>query len=264
MHAELSFTKTFPHLKVKMSLFDLFGNGDDEEEQFIETFTVGDTEFSIRLAGDDANEDKKCLFATYLWNGAKVLSEFLFNRFAEKGQLKGHSVCELGAGGGLPSVMAMHLEASFVCSTDFPSPEVIDILRFNLNMQAAKNKFDGKSSDGYCVKEHKWGEKMDELLSLNTISGKYDIVLASECLWKSDTHDALLKSIQHLLRRDTGRAYVSFSHHHPGRENVDLAFFELGRERYALKVVEIFQFKSTHMFNDSEKQIFIYELRCPS
>jgi EEF1A N-terminal glycine/lysine methyltransferase len=260
-----------------MSLFGIFGDDDNEEEQFIETFTIGDAAFSIRLAGDDANEDKKCLFATYLWNGAKILSEFLFNRYNFPEKMKGQSVVELGAGGGLPSVMAMHLQARFVCSTDFPSPEVIDILRFNLNIQAAKNKdvdvdididtekiTSNGSGKRYCVMEHKWGEDIDKLLSLNENNENFDVVLASECLWKSDTHDSLLKSIHHLLKRDTGRAYISFSHHHPGREDVDLAFFELGRQKYGLEIVETFQFMSTHMFNDSEKKVFIYELKCPS
>jgi hypothetical protein len=59
------------------------------------------------------------LFADDVWPGALVLADYLssnpeivFNK----------TVCEIGAGEcGLPSLLSWHLDAKFVCVTDFPS-----------------------------------------------------------------------------------------------------------------------------------------------
>lgn len=57
---------------------------------------VGGRTFVLTTAEDDFNPEKKTLFATFIWNGAKVLAAFLLGEGA--GLVQNKSVIELGAG----------------------------------------------------------------------------------------------------------------------------------------------------------------------
>ena len=154
----------------------------EENSDFEES--IGDFKFSLRLAEDDLNEDKKSLFATYLWNGSKMLSKYLvenLNTFME-----GKTVIEFGSGAGLPSLVCNKLGASVVCATDYPAESVINVLQENIDRNMNIENGD------MIVMPHKWGDDCTELLGING-GQKFDVVLASECLWR---HEQVFKHIK--------------------------------------------------------------------
>ena len=57
-----------------------------------------------------------------------------------------------------------------------------------------------------------------------------------------------------------GILLVSFSHHISGLEQKDLHFFNLACDTYNFQISNIYNKVGTHMWNDKEKEIFIYEL----
>ena len=70
------------------------------------------------------------------------------------------------------------LGASFVCASDYPSTAVIENLKTNINLNFGE-------VDLIAVEEHIWGSDTHNLISINN-GRKYDILVASECLWKHE------------------------------------------------------------------------------
>lgn len=72
---------------------------------------------------------KHALWGDHLWNGGCWLARHLDSH---PGLVCGKRVAELGAGAGLPSVIACRLGASRVVCTDYPDSELIDNIATNL------------------------------------------------------------------------------------------------------------------------------------
>jgi predicted nicotinamide N-methyase len=104
---------------------------------------------------------------------------------------------------------------------------------------------------------HIWGESVTDLLCFNS-DQRYDFVLAAECLWHHSSHSALIQSIKAVLRPG-GTLLITFSHHVPGCEAVDLGFFALAAQQ-GLRVVHNESFTAPHMWREQEATIFLYEL----
>lgn len=132
----------------------------------------------------------------------------------------GKTVCELGAGAGLPSLVSTLYGASLVVATDFSNPEILKVLQKNLS----DNIID-KSSQSFNVSVfgHCWGEPVHKILDrLDHFKGSsqngsqkeknfvrkscskhcvgFDIILASDTLWLQSEHRKFLKSCVSLLR----------------------------------------------------------------
>jgi predicted nicotinamide N-methyase len=175
-------------------------------------------EFILEVAEDEFNANKKSLFATFIWSGSIKLAETLLKN---RQLIEGKSVLEFGAAAGLPSLMCGRLCAGLVCSSDYPSKTVIDVLRANVNANCG-NDPGGVSRTKHFVVEHIWGEDVSPLLAVN--GGElYDVLLAAECLWKHESHEVFITSILRTIRK-TGTLILSFSHHIQGLEACDLAF----------------------------------------
>jgi len=226
---------------------DLFGT----EQTAVTTNTVDISEFSFALnvAEDDFNSNKRCLFATMIWSGARVLADYLSSD-SNRAKLVGKSVIEFGAAAGLPSVLCHALGSSVVCASDYPSKAVID----NLNQNIVNNRRSGCNIEAV---SHIWGESVEQLLRVNNQT-RYDFVLAAECLWHHTSHAALLQSIDAVLKPG-GTLLVTFSHHVPGVEDCDLNFFTLA-EQVGFKVINRQSVKAPHMWQEKEATIFLYEL----
>lgn len=69
------------------------------------------------------------LWGHYLWNAAPTLSMYLEEHDA---LVRDKYVLELGAAAGLPSIVAMKLGARAVVATDYPDPDLMQNLSFNL------------------------------------------------------------------------------------------------------------------------------------
>ena len=213
----------------------------DAEDEWSEE-TIGPFKFTIKVAEDDFNAEKKTLFATMIWSGARAVSNFLVSKEMQQ-KIQNQTIIELGSGVGLPSLTVSRLSASRVVATDYPAPAVIA----NLLANVEKNNFSTGSEDHVFTKStatatskvmmtnatiiegatiadfsapihvqpYKWGDDVTPVLAING-NQPFDVAIASECLWKDDTHIILIESLDRLLKIG-GIAIIGFSHHHPGR-----------------------------------------------
>ena len=71
----------------------------------------------------------------HLWNGAQVVTDYLYDRVANL--VHGRTVLELGAGAGLPSIAAAIWGAKQVVVTDYPDVDLVENMQ--MNIEAAKD-----------------------------------------------------------------------------------------------------------------------------
>jgi nicotinamide N-methyltransferase len=219
---------------------------------------VGDESFSLSLPEDDFNKEKQTLFATYLWNGSLELSRWLVEVCGRDPTfITGKCVLEFGAGAGLPSLMARRLGARLVCASDYPSPSVLKALEGNAITNSA-----GDFGVSFHVIGHKWGEPVENLLQIlhDKNQSKYDVILASECLWKhGESHSLLLRSIKDTVCTG-GKIIMSFSHHIPGLESCDLGFFDLCESSGFFKITHRHTVATKHMWSDRKVDMYIFSM----
>jgi nicotinamide N-methyltransferase len=77
----------------------------------------------------------------HLWFGGRIISEYLES--SSSSLIQGKYTLELGAGAGLPSLVAAIKGAATVVVTDYPDPELIDNLRQNIQ-SCVPNEATGK------------------------------------------------------------------------------------------------------------------------
>jgi predicted nicotinamide N-methyase len=105
---------------------------------------------------------------------------------------------------------------------------------------------------------YRWGEDAVPLLACND-GAQYDVAICSECLWKADNHQVLVTSLTKTVKLG-GLAYVGFSHHHPGREEIDLQFFEIAKSQgWVVQATHTLQV-SDQWNVEKKNQFYIYEL----
>ncbi|KAJ9105558.1 hypothetical protein QFC19_003540 [Naganishia cerealis] len=205
------------------------------------------------------------LWGHVLWNAGVSLSDYFLTlatqRQPQEPGIAGATVLELGAGGGLPSLVCGVLGAAKVVVTDYPDEDLLDNLRWNVaeNGRRLAPLADARRmwDERMVVKGHLWGKKTDELLDLvdgtppspplltDDVSPppqpipleraderrKYDILILSDLIFNHSQHHSLLHSCEALITRRTGRAYVFHSHHLPQWYLRDLQFFRLAEQR---------------------------------
>ncbi|KAK8035012.1 hypothetical protein PG993_010007 [Apiospora rasikravindrae] len=145
--------------------------------------------------------------------------------------IRGKSTLEVGAGTGLPSMLAALLGASEVTAVDYPTPLVVDTLRKNVQFNA-QPKFSpsGSVAPHIQVDGHAWGELGTPFALGN--KHKFDRLFVCDCLWMPDQHANLQRSIAWFMKEGPeSRAWV-IAGFHSGRSKM-AGFF--GRE--ALKAV---------------------------
>ncbi|KAH8909124.1 nicotinamide N-methyltransferase [Coniochaeta sp. PMI_546] len=153
--------------------------------------------------------------------------------------VKGLTTLELGAGTALPSVMSSLLGGAAVQVTDYPSPATIA----NLRQVVARNCIPSNSPVGTAspvsVEGHEWGVLSSPFALEN--KGKYDRVIACDCLWMPWQHGNLRKSIAWFLREvDESRAWV-VAGFHTGREKMRRFFGEEELRKDGLEVERIWE-----------------------
>ena len=192
-------------------------------------------------ASSQTSNVPNALFAKDIWYGAVLMAEWFRDH---PGLLEHKSVVELAAAAALPSIVAYKLNASLVVATDYPNEELVS----NMNRQFAMNNIDTLATcpNAHAVAmPHLWGDtdNIEALMALpmkHTQKKGYDVVLLAEFLWW-DTHVQhanILKSCDALLNAK-GIVYCSWSHHNPGREHLDLEFFERAAGDYGFVVERI-------------------------
>lgn len=185
--------------------------------------------------------------AHHLWNGSRVISEWLEDRPAE---VRGRTVLELGAGAGLPSIVAAALGARRVVVTDYPDPDIVETMERNVEENAgllsggigAADAATAASSsspppprqDAIVARGFVWGADPRPLLAELPGGGaeKFDVLILADLLFRHSEHGHMLDTIRDTLARTReSKALVFFTSYRPWLQHKDLAFFDLARER---------------------------------
>ncbi|KAH9979473.1 hypothetical protein BGW80DRAFT_1435008 [Lactifluus volemus] len=116
---------------------------------------------SVRLVGNHP------LWGHYLWNAARALSGFI-QRTPEL--YRGRTVLELGAGGGLPSLVAAKCGARTVVLTDYPDQALIENMAYNV------------------------AQNIEPALAHGGGRGGFDLILLSDLIFNHSQHRALLNT----------------------------------------------------------------------
>ncbi|KAH9953713.1 putative methyltransferase-domain-containing protein, partial [Russula dissimulans] len=182
---------------------------------------------SVRLVGNHP------LWGHHLWNAARSLAAFL-QRTPEL--YVARTVLELGAGGGLPGLVAAKCGARKVVLTDYPDQALLDNLVYNV-----KQNVEPARRGALCVRGYVWGRPLDSDADLalrlgpgpGTSSSFFDLVLLSDLIFNHSQHRALLTTCERALAPGGGGGgcvLVFYTHHRPHLAHRDMAFFEMARE----------------------------------
>ncbi|KAH9913956.1 uncharacterized protein BXZ73DRAFT_81765 [Epithele typhae] len=158
----------------------------------------------ISLMTPDTQAANWALHASSIWSSSLYVAEHLddlhLHKFASITQQESRPlrVLELGAGAGLPSILlAKTFHNVFVTCSDYPDPDLIGTL--------AENAKRNEAVDRCRVVPFAWGSDPSPLLRsqaahTDPVPG-FDVVLAADTLWNSDTHRLFVKSLQITLKR---------------------------------------------------------------
>lgn len=196
-----------------------------------QTFTTADGDVvDLHLVGYSPTE------AHHLWNGSRVAAQYF--EADPAGTVAGRNVLELGAGAGLPSLVAAALGASRVVMTDFPDADILATMEKNISecriIPSPAAGAEGRTkADAIVSKGFVWGFDPTPLLAeLPSSRPKFDVLILADLLFRHSEHGKLLGTIRDTMARDKdAKAYVFFTSYRPWLAHKDMAFFDLARER---------------------------------
>lgn len=218
---------------------------------------------NLRLVG------KSPLWGHLLWNAGKLTTDYIDEH--RDTLVAGKTVLELGAAAALPSLVSS-LSAKQVIITDYPDPELISNIQYNVEHAGLGKDVTKKIK----VLGHLWGDDVTNLLnaldnesitetsngtavnsstthrSNNTAQQKYDFIILSDLICNHAEHRQLISSMDKTLKPD-GKALVVFSHHLPKLYKKDLEFFDLAKELANFQVLEKFERDYMPMFEEDEE-----------
>ncbi|KAK4164528.1 hypothetical protein QBC43DRAFT_317665 [Cladorrhinum sp. PSN259] len=168
------------------------------------------------------------LEAHHLWNGARVVSDFFES--SPSTTVSNRTVLELGAGAGLPSIVAASLNAKFVVVTDFPDPDLVSNMWKNIYSCHLLDQ----DNLNICADGYVWGADPAHLIAhLPEDYGpvkKFDVLILADLLFRHSEHGNMLKTVRATLKRTRdAKAYVFFCSYRPWLRHKDLNFFEMAR-----------------------------------
>ncbi|KAH7925745.1 hypothetical protein BV22DRAFT_1010672 [Leucogyrophana mollusca] len=186
-------------------------------------------EVRIRLVGSHP------LWGHHLWNAALSFASYLD---ANSELVRDRLVLELGAGGGLPGIVAIQNGAQKAIVTDYPDADLIENLRYNIDQNISPDIRDKVVVQGYI-----WGQGTEPLLQcLPKRTDQrigFDLIIMSDLIFNHSQHDALLKTCEQCLSRlpsvsegpvPAGSSapclLVFYTHHRPHLAHRDLEFFD--------------------------------------
>ena len=180
--------------------------------------------------------------------------------------VKDRTVLELGAGAGLPSIVAATLGARRVVLTDYPDPDLVETMWRNVRgceliprrakapqvngangvKETTNGMEEGEDEDedeglNIVVDGYVWGADPTKLLA--HLDGTYqengvpaqkgfDVLILADLLFRHSEHGNMLKTIEQTLKKTRdSKALVVFTSYRPWLQHKDLAFFDLARER---------------------------------
>ncbi|ELR19982.1 nicotinamide nmethyltransferase [Acanthamoeba castellanii str. Neff] len=184
------------------------------------------------------------LWAHLLWNAGLVLADYLD---ANPSLLHGKTVLELGAGGSLPSIIAIKHGAKKVVVTDYPEKELI----VNVHENIEANTTAAERENVVNIQGHLWGTSVEPLLAALADVGetKFDVVIMADLIFNHNQQTQLLQTARAALK-DDGKVLVSFSSHRPSVAHLDERFFDMARQE------EHGGFEVEHLFTEIRTPMF--------
>lgn len=155
------------------------------------------------------------LWANYLWNGAHWMSDRIDSR---PDTVKGRSVVELGAGAGLPSIMAVKAGSSNVLVTDYPDEELMVAMRKNTENLLSTDERKRIRVDGLL-----WGQGGPE-------GEKFDCIIMCDLIFNHSEHAKFIKSMRSLIANESGEIWCVFSHYRSWCKKKDFELLRMAKE----------------------------------
>ncbi|RPB24152.1 hypothetical protein L211DRAFT_838061 [Terfezia boudieri ATCC MYA-4762] len=150
---------------------------------------------------------------------------------SQEWDVKNETVLELGAGAGLPSIVAGLCGAKEVVISDYPALELLSNISANVKRNITPQIiYNSKIS----VRGHKWGEldpaknntpvSTADLLTMTHPPHSFTRIIVADCMWMAWQHANLCSSIAHFLDPEHGEM-LAIAGFHTGRAKV-VNFFE--------------------------------------
>lgn len=156
------------------------------------------------------------LWANYMWNGAHWMSDWI-DKYPSN--FKGRSIVELGAGAGLPSIIAVKAGASPVLVTDYPDSELIVTMEKNI-----ANLLTPEESKNITAAGLLWGQSSPVSLA------KFDCIIMCDLIFNHSEHSKLIKSMRSLISGAEGEIWCVFSHYRSRCKDKDLQLLKMAKE----------------------------------
>lgn len=212
----------------------------------------------------------------HLWQAGRVLAHYLEQNAPSL--LQTRTVLELGAGAGLPSLIAALSSATKIVVTDYPDADLIENLDWNVQNALPEDARERISAQGFL-----WGADPEPLLAKLPDSGAgqrggFDTLILADLLFNHSEHSKLLQTVQQTLRKPTTsainsnprepppQALVFFTPYRPWLLKNDIAFFEEARgcgfrvEKVFETVMEKVMFEEDRGDEGLRRTVFGYSL----
>ncbi|KIV83341.1 hypothetical protein PV11_05374 [Exophiala sideris] len=230
-----------------------------EKQATFTTYTLknGQT-LKLRLVGHSP------LWGHLLWNAGQVIAQYLEDN-AQK-LAHGTTVLELGAGAGLPSLVAAVLGAEKVVVTDYPDPDLIVNLRYNIEHCSALTEKSNIVAEGFL-----WGSSIESLTAhLKPDTQGFDLLILADILFNHSEHAKLLATLRDCLKKTADSlALVFFTPYRPWLLEKDLKFFEMARAdgfmvtKVLERTMDKLMFENDPGDETLRRTVFGYEVRWP-
>jgi nicotinamide N-methyltransferase len=127
----------------------------------------------------------------------------------------------------LPSLVSAIHGAKYVVVTDYPDPDLVENLQWNVDNCALLPKTCNIEAKGYL-----WGAETEKIVSgLPNGEDRFDLLILADLLFNHSEHRKLVASVQQMLKRTAeAKALVFFTPYRPWLLPNDLAFFDLTKE----------------------------------